>query len=101
MRSDEKFNLFWKDVENKAAIFEADPPRLPRKKRATARIDKCLGGSATPEFNGGMVCHYRKIYTTSPWIVSSMPSKIDSIRMISKHTSIRKPPSQSRKRKRL
>ena len=39
MRSDEKFNLFWKDVENKAAIFDVDPPRLPRKKRAQARIE--------------------------------------------------------------
>ena len=39
MRSDEKFNLFWKNVENKAAIFDADPLRLPRKKRAPARIE--------------------------------------------------------------
>ena len=39
MRSDEKFNLFWKDVENKAVIFDGDLPRLPRKKRAPARIE--------------------------------------------------------------
>ena len=99
MRSDEKFNLFWKDVENKAAIFDVDLPRLPRKKRAPARIDDCLGGSGTPEFDGDMVSHYRKTYTMSPWIVSSMPSKLDWIRKISKHTSIRKSPFQSRKRR--
>ena len=26
MRRDEKFKLFWKDVKNKAAIFDVDPP---------------------------------------------------------------------------
>ena len=62
MRSDEKFNLFWKDVENKAAILDVDPPRLPRKKRVPARIEECLGGSATPEFDDDVVSHNRKIY---------------------------------------
>ena len=46
MRSNEKFNLFWKDVENKAAIFDVDHPRLPRKKKAPARSEECLGGRA-------------------------------------------------------
>ena len=61
-KSDEKFNLFWKDVENKAAILDVDPPRLPRKKRVPARIEECLGGSATPEFDDDVVSHNRKIY---------------------------------------
>ena len=65
MRSDEKFNLFWKDVENKAAIFDVDPRRLPRKKRVPARIKECLGGSAAPEFDDDVVSHYRKIYYES------------------------------------
>ena len=65
MRSDEKFKLFWKDVENKAAIFDVNPERLPRKKLAPARIEECLGGSAAPEFNDDVVSHYRKIYYKS------------------------------------
>ena len=77
---------FWKDAKNKAAIFDVDPLRLSRKKRAPARIEECLWGSAAPEFNDDVVSHY-KICTTSPWIVSSMPSRIDSIRKISKRTS--------------
>ena len=36
MRSGEKFNLFWKDVKNKAAIFDVDPPRLPTKEKSTS-----------------------------------------------------------------
>ena len=55
MRSDEKFNLFWKDVENKAVIFDGDLPRLPRKKRAPARIELELGGSVAPEFDNDVV----------------------------------------------
>ena len=62
MGSDEKCDLFWKDVKNKAAIFDVDPPRLPRKKRVPARIEEFLGGSATPEFDDDVVSHYRKIY---------------------------------------
>ena len=89
MRSDEKFNLFWKDVENKAAIFDVDPPRLPRKKRVPARIEECLIESAAPKFDDDMYLITEK-YTTSPWIASSMLSKIDSIRKISKHTSNQK-----------
>ena len=78
MRSDEKFNLFWKDVKNKAAIFDVDPPRLPRKKRAPARIDQCLGGSATPEFDGDMVSHYRKTYYESlDCIINAIEHRFD------------------------
>ena len=65
MRSDKKFNLFWKDVKNKAAIFDVDPPKFPRKKRAPARTEECLGGGAEPEFEKDVVSHYRKIYYDS------------------------------------
>ena len=61
MRRDEKFKLFWKDVENKATIFDVDPPRFPIKKRAPARIEECLDGSVAPEFDDDVVSHYRKI----------------------------------------
>ena len=88
MESDEKFNLFRIDFKNKAAIYVADPPRLPRKKRAPARIDRieCLGGSAAPEFDDDVYLITEQ-NITSPSIVSSMLSKIDSIMKISKHTS--------------
>ena len=65
MRSDEQFKHFWRDVENKAAIFDANPTRLPRKKRVPATIEECLGGSAAPEFNDDVVSHCRKIYYES------------------------------------
>ena len=78
MRSDEKFNLFWKDVKNKAAIFDVDPPRLPRKKRAPARIEECLGGSAAPEFEDDVVSHYRKIYYESlDCIINAIEDRFD------------------------
>ena len=78
MRSDEKFNLFWKDVENKSAIFDVDPPRLPRKKRAPDRIEECLGGSAAPEFVDDVVSYYRKIYYESlGCIINAIEDRLD------------------------
>ena len=72
MRSDEKFNLLWKDVENKAAIFFADHPRLPRKKRALPRIEESW--EEVQHQNSMMTwCLITEKYTTSPWILSSMP----------------------------
>ena len=53
MRNDEKFNLFWKDVEKKATIFDVDP-----------RIEECLGASAKPGFDED-ISHYRKVYYES------------------------------------
>ena len=61
LRSDEKFNLFGKDVEHEAAIFDEDPPRLPRKKRVPVRIEECLRGGAALEFDDDVASHYRKI----------------------------------------
>ena len=100
MGSDEKFDLFWKDVKNKAAIFDVDPPRLPRKNRVPARIEEFLGGSATPEFDDDVYLIIEK-YTTRPWVVSSMSSKIDLSGRFRNINKIRKSSSQSRKRKRL
>ena len=77
-KSDEKFNLFWKDVENKAAILDVDPPRLLRKKRVPARIEECLGGSATPEFDDDVVSHYRKIYCEAlDCIINAIEDRFD------------------------
>ena len=96
IRSDEKFNLFWKDVENKAAIFDVDLPRLPERQLESRNAGK----SAAPEFDDDVYLITEK-YTTSNWIVSSMPSKIDSIWKIHQNIhKIRKSPSQSCKRKR-
>ena len=78
MRSDEKFNLFRKYFENKAAIFDVDPPRLPRKKRGPARIEECLGVSAAPEFDDDVVSHYRKIYYESlGCIINAIEDRLD------------------------
>ena len=78
MRGDEKFNLYWKDVQNKAAIFDVDLPRLPRKKRVPARIEECLGGSAALEFDDYVVSHYRKIYYKSlDCIINAIEERFD------------------------
>ena len=62
MRCDEKFELFWKDVQKKAANLSIDPPKLPREMVALLRIQECLGGNGTPEFHEDIVSYYRKIY---------------------------------------
>ena len=66
MRCDEKFELFWKDGQNKAASLRIDPPKLPKKRKAPSRIEECLGGNAAPEFDEEIVSYYRKIYYEAP-----------------------------------
>ena len=55
-----KFELFWKDVENKAAYLHINPPKLPRKRRAPPRIEECLRRNAVPEVDKDNVSYYRK-----------------------------------------
>ena len=101
MRSDEKFNLLWKGVENKAAIFDVDPQRFPRKKRVPARIKECLGGSAAPEFDDDVVSDYRRIqYESLDCIINANEDRYDQ-EDFKTYIKIRKSLSQSRKRKRL
>ena len=51
MGCDEKFELFWKDVQKKAANLRIDRPKLPRKRIALLRIQECIGGNGTSEFD--------------------------------------------------
>ena len=62
MRCDEKFELFWKDVQNKAANIRIHSPESPRKNRAPPRIEECLGGNAALKFDECIVSFDRKIY---------------------------------------
>ena len=62
MRCHEKFELFWKDVQNNAVNLRIDPLKLPRKRRAPPKIEEYLGGNTAPEFDGDMVSYYRKTY---------------------------------------
>ena len=62
MKCDEKFQLIWKDLQNKVANLHIDPPKLPWKRRAPPRIKECLGENAVPEFDEDNVPYYRKIY---------------------------------------
>ena len=51
---------------------------MPRKKRAQARIEKCLRRSAAPEFDDDVVCHYRKIYCESlDCIINAIEDRFD------------------------
>ena len=53
-------------------------PRLPRKKRAPARIEECLGESPAPEFDDDVVSHYRKIYYESlDCIINAVEDRFD------------------------
>ena len=62
MRRDEKSELVWKDVQNKAANLCIDLPKLPRKKTVPPRTEECLGGNATPESDKHIVSYNRKVY---------------------------------------
>ena len=59
---DEKFELFWKDVQSEAANLRTDPPELLRKRRASTRIEECIGENAAPEFYKDIISYNRKIY---------------------------------------
>lgn len=48
MRLDEKFELSWKDLQNKAANQHINPPMLSRKKKAPPIIE---GGKVAPELS--------------------------------------------------
>ena len=49
-----------------------------RKKRAPARIEECLGGSAAPKFDGDVVSHYRKVYYESlDCITNAIKDRLD------------------------
>ena len=65
MRCDEKFELFQKDVQNKAANLRINLPKLQREKRAPPRFEECFGRNAAPESDVGIVSYYRKIYCES------------------------------------
>ena len=62
MRWDEKFELIWKDVQKKSASLRINPPKLLREKRASPRIEECLGGNTATEFDKDIASYYRKIY---------------------------------------
>ena len=51
MRCDEKLELFWKDMLNKAANLRINPPKLPKGKKTSPRTEECLGENAAPEFD--------------------------------------------------
>ena len=69
----------------KTAIFDADPPRVLRKKQ---RQLESMNSQEDVRHQNSMMTLYviTEKYTTISWIVSSMPSKIDLIRKISKYT---------------
>ena len=62
MKLDKKFELLWKDVQNKASNLRIDSPKLTRIRRAPPRTDEYPGGNAAPEFEEYIVSYYRKVY---------------------------------------
>ena len=62
MRCDEKLELFWKDILNKATNLRIDPPKLPKGKKTPSRIEECLGGNAASEFDKVIASYCRKNY---------------------------------------
>ena len=57
-----KFELLWKDVQNKAANLCINLPKLPRKKRAPPTIEEYLRGNAAPEFDNSLLTTGKSIY---------------------------------------
>ena len=73
-----KFELFWKDAQNKAAYLHINPPKLPRKRRASPRIEECLRRNAAPEFDEENVSYYRKIlYETLDCLTNGITDYFD------------------------
>lgn len=65
IRTDRDFNLFWKKVTLKVESLNIEEPKLPRKRKAPARIEDCLGGKAAPEYSNDAISYYRRIYNES------------------------------------
>ena len=59
---EEEFELFWKDVQNKATYLRINPLTLPKKRRAPPKIEECLGINTAPEFDQDIISYYKKIY---------------------------------------
>ena len=59
MRTDEQFQMFWNVTTKKADLCHVDQPKLPRRRRAPARLET---GMAQPEFPNSIEDHYRQIY---------------------------------------
>jgi len=59
LRSDEQFQIFWKETRGKATVCQVSEPSLPRHRRAPARLED---GMAQPEFHTNVEDHYRQIY---------------------------------------
>ena len=77
-RRDEKSQLFWKNVQNKAANLCIDPPKLPRKKRVPPRIEERLGGNATPGSDKHIVSYNRKVYCEAlDYITNAITNRLD------------------------
>lgn len=78
IRTDQDFNLFWKKVTLKAESLNVDEPKLPRKRKAPARIEDCFGGKAAPEYLNDAVSYYRRIYYESlDQIVNAIKDRFD------------------------
>ena len=56
IRSDEKFDLFWKYLETKSSTVDVSTPELPRRKRVLEV------GEAEPEYPDTTQDYYRRIY---------------------------------------
>ena len=59
IRSDEKFDLFWKYLETKSSAVDVCTPELPRRKRVPRRFEV---GKAEPEYSDTVQDYYRRIY---------------------------------------
>ena len=62
IRWDEKCEIFWKDIQNKAGNLRINPSKLPRKRTTPPKIEKCPGGNAAPGFDENIISYYRKFY---------------------------------------
>ena len=59
LRSDESFDLFWKNVNSKAKDLDIGAPELPHKRKRPIRF---FFGNASPEFPADVKSYYRQIY---------------------------------------
>lgn len=76
IRTSEKFDVIWRNVEEKSPEFDLSSPQLPRRRKVPKRLDD---NSSTAHFPSSQKEKYRRIYfSTIDQIIMSITERFDS-----------------------
>ena len=75
LRNEREFDLFWEKVETTQKSFDVDAPQLPRKRKATKRVEV---GNAEAEFPATAIEYYRRqYYEALDLVVNAIKDRFD------------------------